>query len=121
MSASKESELITAVVLYATRCAVEGVHQALRAMNFGPEEVDALADVALGDIQRMASLRAHCLRIELNRGLFWPMIEHLQRQRVGGFDSLRIGFVEEVEGALAGTDWHRCQSSRLGRDAEVGA
>ena len=81
MSASKESELITAVVLYATRCAVEGDHQALRAMNFGPEEVDALADVALGDIQRMASLRAHCLRIELNRGLFWPMIEHLRRQR----------------------------------------
>ncbi len=59
----------------------KGDHQALRAMNFGPKEVDALADVALGDILRMASLRAHCLRIELNRGLFWPMIEHLRRQR----------------------------------------
>jgi hypothetical protein len=83
MSATKESELITAVMLYATRCSVEGDHNALHAMNFGPREVDALTDVALGDIQRMASLRAHCLRIELNRGLFWPLIEHLRRQRTG--------------------------------------
>jgi hypothetical protein len=83
MSATKESELITAVMLYATRCAVEGDHNALHAMNFGPREVDALTDVALGDIQRMAALRAHCLRIELNRGLFWPLIEHLRRQRTG--------------------------------------
>ena len=40
MSSSKEADLTTAVLLYAMRCLAEGDQQALRAMNFGPKELD---------------------------------------------------------------------------------
>ncbi|MFT6665079.1 MAG: hypothetical protein ACJA05_001935, partial [Porticoccus sp.] len=42
MSSNKEADLTTAVLLYAMRCLAEGDQQALRAMNFGPKELDAL-------------------------------------------------------------------------------
>ena len=81
MSANKEAELITAVLLYALRCLAEGDQLALRAMNFGAKELDALKDMNLADLYRADSLRAHCLKIDLNREVFWPMIEHLRHQR----------------------------------------
>jgi hypothetical protein len=35
----------------------------------------------LADLYRVESLRAHCLEIDLNRDVYWPMIDHLRRQR----------------------------------------
>lgn len=81
MSQQKEGELITAILLYAMRCLVEGDQAALRAMNFGPKEMDALKTLSLADLYRVDSLRAHCLNIHLNRQVFWPMITHLRQQR----------------------------------------
>ena len=81
MSQQKEGELITAVLLYAMRCLVEGDQAALRGMNFGPKEMDALKTLSLADLYRVDSLRAHCLNIHLNRQVFWPMITHLRQQR----------------------------------------
>ena len=81
MSSSKEADLTTAVLLYAMRCLSEGDQQALRAMNFGPKELEALKDMNLSDLYRADALRVHCLKIGLDRAVFWPMLEHLQRQR----------------------------------------
>jgi hypothetical protein len=81
MSSSKEADLTTAVLLYAMRCLAEGDQQALRAMNFGPKELDALKGMNLSDLYRADALRVHCLKIGLDRAVFWPMLEHLQRQR----------------------------------------
>tara|TARA_B110000503_G_scaffold20503_1_gene30794 strand:- start:5940 stop:6524 length:585 start_codon:yes stop_codon:yes gene_type:complete len=81
MSANKEAELITAVLMYALRCLAEGDQLALRTMNFGAKELDALKEMNLADLYRADSLRAHCLKINLNREVFWPMIEHLRHQR----------------------------------------
>jgi hypothetical protein len=78
---TKESDLIAAVLMYAIRCLAEGDQAALRAMNFGPREIEALREMNLADLYRVESLRAHCLDIVLNRDVYWPMIEHLRRQR----------------------------------------
>jgi hypothetical protein len=81
MDGTKESDLITAVLMYAIRCLAEGDQAALRNMNFGPREIEALREMNLADLYRVESLRAHCLDIVLNRDVYWPMIDHLRRQR----------------------------------------
>jgi len=81
MPANKETDLITAVLLYALRCLAEGDQLALRSMNFGAKELDALKDMNLADLYRADTLRAHCLKIDLNRDVFWPMMDHLRQQR----------------------------------------
>jgi len=52
---------------YALRCLAEGDQIALRNMNFGPCEIEALWEMTLADLYRVESLRAHCLKIALNR------------------------------------------------------
>ncbi|MBR9910305.1 MAG: DUF2857 domain-containing protein [Gammaproteobacteria bacterium] len=81
MASNKEADLTTAVLLYAMRCLAEGDQQALRTMNFGPKELDALKEMHLADLYRADALRVHCLQIGLNRDVFWPMLEHLRHQR----------------------------------------
>jgi hypothetical protein len=78
---TKEAELVTAVLLYAIRCLAEGDQHALREMNFGPREIAALREISLGDLYRAGSLQAHCLAIELDRDVYWPMLAHLRRER----------------------------------------
>ncbi len=81
MEGTKEADLITAVLMYAMRCLAEGDQTALRNMNFGVKEIDALRDMRVADLYRVESLRAHCLEIALNRQVYWPMIENLAEQR----------------------------------------
>ncbi|MBV1930011.1 MAG: DUF2857 domain-containing protein [Gammaproteobacteria bacterium] len=81
MASNKEADLTTAVLLYAMRCLAEGDQQALRMMNFGPKELDALKDMNLADLYRVDNLGAHCLQVDLNRDVFWPMLDNLRHQR----------------------------------------
>jgi len=81
MEGTKEADLITAVLMYAMRCLAEGDQAALRNMNFGIKEIEALREMRVADLYRIESLRAHCLEIVLNRQVYWPMIEHLSEQR----------------------------------------
>lgn len=81
MIGSKEAELTSAVMFYAIRCLAEGDQSALRNMNFGPREVEALRDMSFGDLCHIETLRAHCLRIALNREVYWPMVAHLKLRR----------------------------------------
>ena len=94
MQATKESDLVTAILMYALRCLAEGDQIALRNMNFGPREIEALRAMTLADLYRVESLRAHCLRIALNRDVYWPMMDHLRQQRE----------TEETEQALIAAD-----------------
>jgi len=94
MQGTKESDLVTAVLMYAMRCLAEGDQIALRHMNFGPREIEALREMTLADLYRVESLRAHCLKIALNREVYWPMVDHLRRQREA----------EETERALIAAD-----------------
>jgi hypothetical protein len=81
MDGSKESDLVTAVLMYAIRCLAEGDYAALRSMNFGPKEIEALREMSLSDLYRVETLRAHCLQIVLNRQIYWPMMDHLRQRR----------------------------------------
>lgn len=94
MQGTKESDLVTAVLMYALRCLAEGDQIALRDMNFGPHEIQALREMTLADLYRVESLRAHCLSIALNREVYWPMMDHLRQQRE----------TEETEQALIAAD-----------------
>ena len=94
MDITKESALVTAVLMYAIRCLAEGDQTALRNMNFGPREIDALREMTLADLYRVESLRAHCLEIGLNRQVYWPMMDHLRAQRES----------EELQRTLIGAD-----------------
>ena len=80
MQGTKEADLVIAVLIYAMRCLAEGDQTALRNMNFGVKEIEALRDMRVADLYRIESLRAHCLEIALNRNVYWPMIEHLAEQ-----------------------------------------
>jgi len=55
MDGTKESDLITAVLMYAIRCLAEGDQAALRNMNFGPREIEALREMNLADLYRVAT------------------------------------------------------------------
>jgi hypothetical protein len=81
MMGNKESELTSAVMMYAIRCLAEGDLSALRNMNFGPREVEALREMNLGDMCHIETLRAHCLKIAINREVYWPMVAHLRNRR----------------------------------------
>lgn len=81
MTETKEADLVTAVMLYAIRCLAEGDLHALRAMRFGPKEIDALRALTLADLYRIGSLNSHCLAIRLNRDVFWPMMSNLCASR----------------------------------------
>jgi hypothetical protein len=81
MEGTKESDLVTAVLFYAMRCLAEGDQAALRDMNFGIKEIEALRALQVADLYRIETLRAHCLEIGLNRQVYWPMIERLSTER----------------------------------------
>ena len=84
MMGNKESELTTAIMQYAIRCLSEGDQAALRNMNFGPREVEALREINLGDMCHIQTLRAHCLKIALNREVYWPMVAHMRNRGDAG-------------------------------------
>ncbi len=94
MIGSKEAELTSAVMMYALRCLQEGDQSALREMNFGAAEVKALQDMSMGDLCHLESLRAHCLKVALNRDVYWPMMAQLKRRRES----------EELQHALIAAD-----------------
>ena len=78
---TKEGELLVAVMLYAARCLGEGDLPALRGMGFGPSELDGLATMKLGDLQRAGTLSAHCFSIRLDGSLFRRVIERATEMR----------------------------------------
>lgn len=81
MNGAKESDLVTAVLLYAVRCLAEGDQQSLREMGLGPRELDALRGFEMADLYRLGALKAHCVAISIDRDVFWPLIAHLQSAR----------------------------------------
>ena len=94
MSASKEADLVMAVMLYAVRCFAEGDLNALKEMNFGPKELGALREISMGDLFRAGELTTHCLQVRLDRAVYWPMLDHLRRERE----------TEEIQRELVQTD-----------------
>ena len=81
MATTKEADLTTAVLMYAIRCLGEADQSALRAMGFGPKEIDALQRLNIADLYRVEAIRAHCLRVDLNREVFWHMVEYIRQLR----------------------------------------
>ena len=81
MKGTKESDLVAAVLLYASRCLAEGDQHALRDMGFGHKEVEAMRRLNLDDLHRAQSLHTHCLDIRLDPNRFRAMIGHLASLR----------------------------------------
>ena len=125
MIGSKEAELTSAVMMYALRCLQEGDQSALREMNFGPAEVQALQDLNMGDLCQLESLRAHCLQVALNRDVYWPMMaqlkqrresEELQHQLIAAdasLDMMRTFF------GMSGREYARLRKTLLVTDEEI--
>jgi hypothetical protein len=84
MRSNKETELTAALFLYAVRCLAEGDQPALRSMNFGPREVEALRDMQFRDLGHLDTLRSHCLKVALDRENFWAVIGRLREWRETG-------------------------------------
>ena len=81
MTRTKESDLVAAVLLYASRCLAEGDHQALQELGFGQREVATLRSLSLNDLHCAESLRTHCLDNRLDAGRFRAIIGHLATVR----------------------------------------
>ena len=81
MATTKETDLTTAVLMYAIRCRAEADQSALRSIGFGPREIEALQSLHITDLYRAESIGAHCLRVDLNREVFWHMVEHIKQVR----------------------------------------
>ena len=78
---TKEAGLVSSVFMYAIRCLAEADWTALRAMHFGPREIEALREMSMADLYRIEAVRGHCLEIRLDRQAWWQMIEHVRDQR----------------------------------------
>lgn len=107
MALSKEAELVTSVLLYASRCMAEGDQVALRSLNFGTRELEALRGLDLADLHRLAEVHGHCLEIALNRDSFWLIVQHMQHERsneVAQHALIRADAPYEMMRALFGLD-----------------
>ena len=75
---SKVGDFVVALVVYTMRCIEDGETERLVRMGFGPAEVEELAALRFGDIQRMERLESHCLDIKVDRGAFADMIRRIR-------------------------------------------
>lgn len=80
MIKTKEAELTSAVLMYAIRCIAEGDFAALRQMQVGNKEIEAMKRIGIRDLFHAGSLRSHCVSIELNKDIFWSMIRYMKEQ-----------------------------------------
>ena len=116
---------MAAVMLYADRCLSEGDMLALRGMGFGPDELEALRTLNLGDLQRAGTLSAHCLNISVDGPLFRRMIDILAQMRDG--DALERALIQADAPSdmmymlfgMAGRDYTRSRQA-LGIEGGVG-
>ncbi len=81
MATTKEAGLTIDVLMYANRCLAEADQSALREMGFGPMEIDELQRLTIADLNRLGSIRANCLRVDLNREVFWHAVERVRQDR----------------------------------------
>ena len=81
MAINKESELMNSVVVFFHRCEEEGDYNALFEMGFGPKEVRALSSLSVSDMLRLTSTKSHFLNIQLNRDIYWRMIDYTLREK----------------------------------------
>lgn len=93
MTSSKEADLTAAVFMYAIRCLAEADHSSLRAMGFGPREIDELQRLNIADLYRAEAIRVHCLRVNLNREVFWHMVDHIRQLRKS--EELQLTLIKE--------------------------
>ena len=75
---NKVGDFVVALMVYTLRCIREGETERLIRMGFGPAEIEELAALRLGDIQRMDRLENHCLDIKVDRRAFADMIRRIR-------------------------------------------
>ncbi|MFP5305925.1 MAG: STY4526/YPO1902 family pathogenicity island replication protein, partial [Gammaproteobacteria bacterium] len=87
-SRTKEAELNYAVLAYAARCLTEGDIDALRQVDFEPEDVHVIDELRLSDLHALAAARAHALNVRIDREALHWLVEHIRRRRAR--DALRL-------------------------------
>lgn len=75
---NKAGDFVVALVVYTMRCIEDGETERLVRMGFGPAEMEELAALRFGDIQRMERLESHCLDIKVDRRAFANMIRRIR-------------------------------------------
>ena len=75
---NKAGDFVLALVVYTMRCIEEGETERLVRMGFGAAEIEELAALRFGDIQRMERLESHCLDIKVDRLAFADMIRRIR-------------------------------------------
>lgn len=74
----KAGDFVVALVIYAMRCIKDGETERLVRMGFGPAEIEELASLRFGDIERLERLESHCLEIRVDRRAFADMIRRIR-------------------------------------------
>lgn len=80
---SKESELVTAITLFAARCIAEGDLRVLRELGIGAQEAEAIRDLTIVDLQRLSrKLKGHFIRgVSIDNESFWMLLQDIERER----------------------------------------
>jgi len=81
MNSTKEAQLNAAVLGYAATCLAEGELHLLTAMGWQRNDVEALQDMHLDDLQRLARLSGHFLKVTIDRDCFARILAHIRRER----------------------------------------
>ncbi|HSH28955.1 MAG TPA: STY4526/YPO1902 family pathogenicity island replication protein [Thiohalobacter sp.] len=124
--ASKEFELTHAALRYITACLIECDWSALRDMEIGPREAQALQDISLTElIQLERRLAGHVLQVKVDRAAFWAVMDQIRdegRHRQLRLDLIRLGAPAEMMQALFGMPVKEYTAARrvLGAPPTVG-
>lgn len=79
---TNNADLVRTTLLYASACLENGEWAVLRDLNFGEQEIDALAELNLADVTSLVDrLDGHALDIQLDRERFWLIVDELKKER----------------------------------------
>lgn len=81
MNRNKEADLLLAFFRYVLRSLAERDFESLRRLDIPPNQLAALSQLRLTDLQHIAHAYHHCLRIELDGEALTRTIEHLSAAR----------------------------------------
>ncbi len=80
---TKESDLVTAMMVFAARCVAEGDLRLLQELGIGEREAEAIRKLTVVDLQRLSrKLKGHFIRgMDIDRESFWMLLQDLGRER----------------------------------------
>jgi Protein of unknown function (DUF2857). len=115
MNSSKETHLLESVLLYVQRCIVERDYHALSMIGLGGAEVEALSQLSLSDLGRLARSRTPPVRIAVDRDcleVLLGQIHHSGERQICSLELVRRGAPAQMMAAICGMSSREYQEAR---------